>query len=273
MAINDSAPASGEVEYGTVGGAAPGDVVNGGSYNVDPQVTYTDGIGMQRVAHASHYIGTVNYDVTFPVVALLQAMVRGSATNSLTAHTCIAGNVDGEWTWSAAQPASFTLRQAVGEPLTASMEYWGLPAQTATGGAQTAGEGVDVEDQDIGVLVDTVDYYVQSYELSHNNNAYWFDALNSTAATSRAPASVKLGIQETTLTLGCAKQILDATGLMTGADIDRDIAVTITDGSNITCTLAYMCTPVEAGSHQVGALKVYDYTFVASKQLGVLTIT
>jgi len=278
MAQNTNAPYSGEVDYGTVDGSAPGTVVSGGTYQVDPQVQSTDGIGMQRVSHRSYYTGRVNYQVTHPVLARLNNMIRASATNSCaTSSTCIAGNQDGEWTFATCQPSGFTAQMGIGQALTANLGYWGIPAQSATGAAQAAGSGVAAEATRCAVTVDDVDYYVQTWALTLNTNPYWFSAQNHSTASS-APTSVKVGIQEVNLRLGCAKQILDAAADFTADIHDADIDVVIAcvdadDAAIITFTLSDLGTPVEAGSYQVGGLQVWDYAFPACKQLGVLTIT
>ena len=277
MAINDNAPYSGEVEYGLVNADEPGAVVNGGSLNIDPQVSVTDGIGMQRVSHRSYYTGVVTYDVTHPVISPLSAMIRTSASNSVTGITCIAGNQDGKWTLTGCQPSGFTARCAIGEPLTANLGYWGIPAQSATGAAQGSATGpVAAGATGFGVAVDGADYFVQSWEVGLNTNPYWFAAQNHTTS-SAAPTSVKLGRQEVTLRLGCAKQFPDATALFTGDAHDSDIDVTIravnaSDVSIILFTLSDLCTPVEAGTYQVGGMKVWNYNFRAAAQLGALTV-
>jgi hypothetical protein len=278
MALNTNAPYSGEVEYGRVAGDEPGVAVNGGSLTIDPQVGYTDGIGMQRASHRSHYTGVVSYDVVYPVKALLSGMLRASASNSVAAVACIAGTQDGEWTLSSCQPSGFTARCAVGEPLSVNLGYWGLPTQTATGAAQGApSTNVDVDACGFSVAVDTVDYFVQSWDVSLNTNPGWWVAQNHTTSDS-APDGVLLGVQEVTLRLSCAKQIPDTVAKFTPDEHDEDIDVTIigvnpSNAAQITFTLSELCTPTETVSHTVGGLKVWDYEFTAAKQLGVLTVT
>ena len=277
-AINLNAPYAGEVEYATVGGDEPGSAVTGANCTIDPQVRTVDGIGMQRVSHRSHYTGVIGYDVTFPVKALLSAMLRSAATNSVATKTCIAGNQDTEWSLASCQPSGFTARCAIGEPLTGNVGYWGIPTQGTTGGVMGApSSSVQVGDTGFGVAVEGADYFVQSWEATLNTNPYWFVAMNHTTSDS-APDAVLLGVQDVTLRLSCAKQIPDATAKFTPDEHEADFDITIigvnsADAAQITFTFSDLGTPVETGTSNIGALKVWDYDFPACKQLGVLVIT
>jgi len=268
--LNALAPYTGAVQAAEVGGVEPG-YVTGGSWEIPQAVTPTNAIGMLRSIHGGLIVPTCSIECHQPVLALLSGMLRTASTSSVTCASVVVSDADTIWTLSSPQPSGFTVRGAVGEPLTATLGYQAaLAANTGSPITMTGPSGITDLWYEIGVTVDTVAYHCQSFDITLNTNPTPYGHCDTKSTNKRFPTSILLGVQDVTLALTLAKQ-LPIAGVTADA-IDHAIDVVIT-GPDVTFTFADLLQPdLSVGLMGDSGLVTYSYNFQAEKQLGILTI-
>jgi len=271
LALNANAPYTGAVQYfmqytSPDTYTAPG-VVVGGRYEVNGRLRTADGIGGQRVTRGGVVAAHVVAELEEPLKAIMADMLRATPATTVDAKSFYFGNQDGEWTYSDCQPGGFVARCGIGESLRVAAEFWAkTPAQTETGDSQEAVSGGLTDNwSDFDVLVDSVDYACQRFELRLRTNPFVYSTLDSRASDSkRLPVEVLLGLQQVELTLDCANQIPAAASSVIADQVDTDIGAVIA-GSGVTFTLTGLSSPVEIGPFENEAgLVVWRYRFTDS---------
>jgi hypothetical protein len=271
LALNTNAPYTGAVQYflqytSPDTYTAPG-VVVGGQYEVNGRLRTADGIGGQRVTRGGVVAAHVVAELEEPLKAVMSDMLRATPATTVDAKSFYFGNQDGEWTYTDCQPGGFIARCGVGESLRVAAEFWAkTPAQTEVGDTQEAVSGGLTDNwSDLDVLVDSIDYACQRFELRLRTNPFVYSTLDSRASGSkRMPVEVLLGAQQVELALDCAKQIPAASTSVIADQIDTDMDVVIA-GTGITFTLSGLNTPVEIGPFENEAgLVVWRYRFTDS---------
>lgn len=261
MALNTNAPYSGIVEYAMVGGAAFG-VIPGGGYEVNANLRTATGIAGQRVNRGGVVAATVNFDCQNVIKTYMSDMLRATPATSVAAKTFLFGNSDSEWTYTDCQPGGFRFGGRVDALPTCNLQYWAkTPSQTTTGNTQAAVSGGLTDNwSDFDILLASVDYACQGFEVALNTNPYAYTTLDSRATGSkRLPVSILLGDQTITCSLDFSKQIAVATAGIIADAVSNALGIVIA-GSGVTFTLANMNTPPEGGTFNE-ALKVWRYTF------------
>jgi len=280
LAPNANAPYTGAVQYfmqftppSTY--AAPG-VVVGGKYEVDARLRTAAGIGGQKVTRGGVVVARVEVELEEPLKAILSGMLRETPATTVTAKSFSFGNQDGEWTYTDCQAGGFTASCGIGveegqrtsdrrqDRFRVKGEFWAkTPAQSATGASQEAVSGGIADNwSDFDVLVDSIDYACQRFELKLKTNPFVYSTLDSRSADSkRLPVEVLLGSQDVELALYCAKQIPAADSSLLADAVDNDIEVVIA-GTGVTFTLGGLNTPIEEGPFQnANGLVVWRYRF------------
>ncbi len=271
MALNANAPYTGAVQYfmqytSPDTYTAPG-VVVGGRYEVNGRLRTADGIGGQRVTRGGVVAAHVVAELEEPLKAIMADMLRATPATTVDAKSFYFGNQDGEWTYTDCQPGGFVARCGVGESFRVAAEFWAkTPAQTETGDSQEAVSGGITDNwSDFDVLVDSVDYACQRFELRLRTNPFVYSTLDTRASDSkRLPVEVLLGLQQVELTLDCAKQIPAASSSVIADQVDTEIDAVI-GGTGVTFTLTGLNTPIEIGPFENEAgLVVWRYRFTDS---------
>ena len=278
MALNTNAPYSSILTFLESSSAAFG-IVSGGSFEAGGDITRNDGIGMQSSPSSGIAIAQFSADIMEPTAAILAGMLRASATHSVTAKTFECGTVDSEWTLTDCQPTGFTLRLAVGEPMSATVGFMATSVVQAVDTppyTQATVSGLGDKWSDIDITIDSSRYCAQSVDITLDTGAYAVSCLGTKSSGSkRQPTAVRLGNQNVTLNMTLAYQLGQATTSIYADDFDEDIDIVITGGNSSTVfTLSDLGTPNESMPFSGGGdLQTFTYAFPTCAQLTALTIT
>jgi hypothetical protein len=256
--------------------------VTGGSLAWDSALAHREGIGAQDAIVGGPIVLGGSFDVILQSEAILAYAFRSGYTAPTMTALCVAGGTTGAGRkQTGAYINTLTLRQAVGEPLTASIEWLALTDEAYTTApvaypSDLSWEWYSTHD----LTIDGQTLECTSFEITLNNNLepiYTLDA--STASQARWPDSIKIGSQE----VSASFDVLTRPGNTTIADIiadtltsDNGAVMHVQGGTSGTDQLAITLTNLARVSTSEpftigGDLVTYNIAFEAKKNADVIS--
>jgi len=271
MGENANAPYVGDLQYLLQGAAAPG-IVTGGTVTVDPGILTDPALGGRLVVQGGIAKASFEAELQEPLKALMSGMIRSSVgAKTVTPKTFTAGTNDHEFTFTDCQPRGFRYSCQPDQLPRLTAGFWSLtPSITEVGDSQIAvSGGIDEEWSGFDVLVDSVDFGCQGFEVGYECNPMWDATLGQ---GDRLPGGVYLQTPAIECVLRLEKRITGGPAGLLGA-ISKSHAVVIAS-TDVTFSLSGLITPrLEHAAREANGVLVYQYRFTSSTPYGGLSVT